>query len=158
MDSTIYNRRESARIFVISPEFNVLLFRFSYKDGALAGSEYWATPGGKLELGESYEAAAIRELYEETGIRKSSVGRSIINKEFTWRMPDGEMVIAVEKYFIVFSENEDVYIEEWTRGKSCFCFDYKWWSLADLKNATVSIFPSDIFEILKLEFKNGNLK
>lgn len=29
----------------------------------------WGSPGGKLEVGESPDAAAVRELFEETGIR-----------------------------------------------------------------------------------------
>lgn len=29
---------------------------------------YWSIPGGHLELGESFEQAAIREIYEETGL------------------------------------------------------------------------------------------
>lgn len=29
----------------------------------------WGFPGGKIELGESVQAAAVRELFEETGLR-----------------------------------------------------------------------------------------
>jgi 8-oxo-dGTP diphosphatase len=29
----------------------------------------WSIPGGKIEAGESLHAAALRELYEETGVR-----------------------------------------------------------------------------------------
>ena len=36
------------------------------------GANTWATPGGHLELGESVEACAERETYEETGLTVSS--------------------------------------------------------------------------------------
>lgn len=34
----------------------------------LALADTWGTPGGKLELGESFEACALREVAEETGL------------------------------------------------------------------------------------------
>jgi ADP-ribose pyrophosphatase YjhB (NUDIX family) len=55
-------QRNAARLLVINPLRQVLLFRFQHKDDALAGHDYWATPGGGLEEGETFEAAAVREL------------------------------------------------------------------------------------------------
>lgn len=54
--------QQSAGCFVwVNDEFLVL---FREKDGT------WGIPGGKVEEGETYERAAWRELFEETGIRK----------------------------------------------------------------------------------------
>jgi 8-oxo-dGTP diphosphatase len=37
------------------------------------GSGYWGFPGGHLEQGEEVEECAVRELFEETGLRAKSV-------------------------------------------------------------------------------------
>lgn len=37
-------------------------------DSELSGEGTWTMPGGKMEFGESFEKAAIREVVEETGI------------------------------------------------------------------------------------------
>jgi 8-oxo-dGTP diphosphatase len=37
-------------------------------DSELQGQGTWTMPGGKLDFGESFEACAIREAFEETGI------------------------------------------------------------------------------------------
>ncbi len=70
-------RRPSARLLILDASERVLLFRFQFTKGVLAGQDYWSTPGGALEEGESFEQAALRELEEETGIRRKSVGRPV---------------------------------------------------------------------------------
>jgi 8-oxo-dGTP diphosphatase len=55
-------RRPSATLLLLDEENRVLLFRFVYKNGALAGRDYWATPEGGLEGGETFEEGAKREL------------------------------------------------------------------------------------------------
>lgn len=47
-------KRPSARLLVLDPEHRVLLFRFVFEEGSLAGQDFWATPGGALEPGEDF--------------------------------------------------------------------------------------------------------
>ena len=55
-------KRPSARLIVLNLDDKVLLFRFAFSEGALAGTVFWATPGGALKDGESYAEAARHEL------------------------------------------------------------------------------------------------
>src|SRR5262249_17866601 len=56
--------RRAARVILLDPDDRVLLMR--YDDGPPNG-RHWSTPGGGLNAGEAYRAAAARELAEETG-------------------------------------------------------------------------------------------
>ena len=76
-------KRPSARLIVLNPENRVLLFHFIFDEGALAGKDYWATPGGALHPGESYQQAARRELFEETGIQAE------VEETWSFRRPRG---------------------------------------------------------------------
>lgn len=51
-------RRPSARLLVLDPDLSLLLFRFVHKDGPTAGADFWATPGGGVEPGESLPETA----------------------------------------------------------------------------------------------------
>ena len=70
-------RRPSARLLLFDEAGWVLLFRYALHLGKLDGPSYWSTPGGAVEPGESFEAAARRELWEETGIRVEEVGTHV---------------------------------------------------------------------------------
>ena len=68
-DPTILPDRPTSRWLIVDGQGRVLLFRFDYADGPLAGTAFWATPGGGCDPGETYADAACRELFEETGVR-----------------------------------------------------------------------------------------
>ena len=118
--------RTAARLLVISPSRDVLLFKFLHKDGALAGRKYWATPGGGLEDGETFHAAAIRELREETGIQVNTVVGPVADRRFSMLLPSGETVLAVEQYFVVHAENLVLSSSEWTLHETQVMADHHW--------------------------------
>lgn len=65
-----------------------LLIRHTYDlPGIRAGT--WTTPGGKVEEGETFEAAAVREIFEETGAKAHVVGLYKIFHH-TNNFPDGD--------------------------------------------------------------------
>jgi 8-oxo-dGTP pyrophosphatase MutT (NUDIX family) len=133
---------------IIEPAGRVLLFRFVFKKGALAGEDYWSTPGGGVEEGETFEQAAIRELREETGIRVESVGPQIGQREFVLQLSDGEHVVADERFFRVEAKEATLSRDEWTAAEVEVMVAHRWWSRDELSQTSETVWPENLIEML----------
>jgi TDG/mug DNA glycosylase family protein len=68
--------RTGVRALVLDPDDNLLLVRFSDEFG-----DWWSTPGGGVDDGESDRDALQRELAEEVGLRDFELGPQIWTRE-----------------------------------------------------------------------------
>ncbi|EFE3787448.1 NUDIX domain-containing protein [Enterobacter sp. D2] len=142
--------RRAARLLIINNTNDVLLFRFTHCDDALAGRSYWATPGGGLEGHETFEQAAIRELYEETGITRDFIGNSIGSSTFEMLLPSGESVQAEERFFVVKITNTEISKEGWSQNEKNVIDRHHWWTETELKNTKETVYPLNILEMISV--------
>ncbi|MFG1351749.1 NUDIX hydrolase [Xanthobacter autotrophicus] len=141
-------QRPSSRLLVVNAQGRLLLFRFVHTTGALAGAIFWAPPGGGLDAGESFEQAACRELLEETGLHITDPGPQIARRIVTFTMPDGIVVEADERYFLVRVATLEVSSALWTAEERAVVAEHAWWSQADLARATEQVWPEDMAGML----------
>ena len=141
-------RRPSSRLLIIDRNNRVLLFRFMFNRGPLAGQNYWATPGGALEAGESFADAARRELFEETGILRDAVGQQVAEREFAFQLHDGEYVMAEERFFLVRVTDQSLSRDHWTPIEIEVMTDHRWWSVEELTSTSEAVFPETLVAIL----------
>ena len=147
--SLMARRRPSSRLLVLDQAHRLLLFRFSHRTGVLAGQDYWATPGGGLQAGETFGEAAIRELREETGIMVRVVEGPIAQREFTLQMPDGEQVVADERFFVVRVGARTVSPDKWTTRESEVMVEHRWWTAADVEATDAMVWPDNLPHMLR---------
>lgn len=125
-----------------------MLFRFTFTSGALSDQIYWATPGSGVEPGETFQQTALRELKEETGLIIDSVGDEIAQRKFKLQMPDGEFVMADERFFVVHTFDQTVCNAKWTDHEKQVMTAHHWWSKEELAQSSETIFPENIQELL----------
>lgn len=146
--------RPAARLLILDPLGRVLLFHFRHQSGALAGMAYWATPGGGVEDGETFEAAALRELWED-GIRVDHVGPQVAQRQVVFQLADGEYVDEDERYFRICVADDQVNTGGWTSYEVECMTGHRWWTQDELALTAEQVWPHDLGTMLKSLAKVG---
>ena len=135
--------RRSARIIVLDPADRVLMFRFD-----IAGRPpFWVTPGGECDPGESFEAAARRELYEETGIARDCV-QQIARTTPQFVTPEGEKVQADERYFLIRVAGPEIDVSRHTDLERAVMTRHRWFTLKELRDWPEAVYPETLGQII----------
>ncbi|MBX9797150.1 NUDIX domain-containing protein [Sphingomonas sp.] len=135
--------RPAARILLIDPAGRVLMFRFTAHDRP----PFWCPPGGALESGESYPAAARRELLEETGI-DADPGEEVARKLVDFTTIEGVAVSADERYFVVRSATDRIDTGGHTALEQRVMRSWRWFTADDLARHDEIFYPDDLAELV----------
>lgn len=81
---------------IIMKDGKLFAQRFKLKNGG--ETDWWATPGGGLDLGETLQAGLHREIIEETGVAPE-IGKLLFIQQFTHHKDDSTVREELEFFF-----------------------------------------------------------
>ncbi len=117
-------------------------------DGTYHGP-FWCFVGGGIEEGESLQKAAIREIYEETGIGQEDIALGPIVWSGTFDFVRIGVPTHMEEQFIVArTKKTDVDPVGLTIWEKSVIKKMKWFSLDEIKNCKQVIYPVVLPEYL----------
>jgi len=138
-DASVPVDRSSGRVLLVDGADRVLLLRGSDPTDRAAG-DWWFTPGGGLEPGESAQAGARRELREETGLDLADVGPPVWVRtaEFTFV---GRAYRQAETFFLARVDSHQVDFSGHTDLERDAVHEFRWWTLDELDGTEATIYP-----------------
>ena len=137
-------RRPTSRVVVLDPLDRLLLLLV--EDPKLQYPRFWITPGGGVEPGESFEQAAERELWEETGI-VAPLGPCVWSRRVVVSF-DGRLIDMDERYFVVRVDSAEIAPGRPTTWELEVLAAHRWWSLDELRQTGEVVAPRCLPEVL----------
>lgn len=150
--SVVRKARPSARLLIVDPHNNVLLFRFDASDG----QAFWATPGGGCDPGETYEQAARRELIEETGFDLDP-GEERHRRRVEFTTLEGEDIWSDERYFFVRVGDQAIDTSRHTELERRVMKHHRWWSLNQLRTTSELVFPENMVDLVEIILQENDI-
>lgn len=148
IDTTEVVHRRAARVLLVDAAGRVLLLQGV--DPSRPDEPYWMTPGGGIEGDEDPATCAVRELFEETGIRlepaslAGPVWDEIVDFEF-----HGVPYRQEQVFYAARVAGGPVAPTRLDEGERRCLLGHRWWRPAEFATTTERYYPRQLPELLR---------
>jgi 8-oxo-dGTP pyrophosphatase MutT (NUDIX family) len=139
--------RLTSRVLLFDRDNRVLLFLTTAPD--TSGVARWITPGGGVDAGESHHDAAVRELFEETGLRIDDLGTPVWAHDFDVEWDDADHDTGHAEFYTAVVDAFDPSSEHWTDEERIDVLAHRWWSLAELIGTAEPYEPKELVNLVR---------
>jgi len=140
--------RRAARVLLVDPAGRTLLLHGG--DPARPGLRWWFTPGGGLSGGETPAEGAVRELWEETGLRVTpgELGAPVWHQiaEFSY---DGHDYRQEQDFYLLRVSEMRVDTAGMEDDEQQTIIGHRWWSASEIEASDELIFPEELAGLLR---------
>ena len=146
--------RRAARVVLVAD--GRVLLQHGFDPGRPEDGTWWLTPGGGLNDGESIEDAAVREVFEETGLRPSpeQLGPVIATRVCIFPF-EGRRYRQSESFFAVNVEPFTPQHHGWDEVEQRALLDHRWWSFDELRATDEAVYPRELADLVEALLDGG---
>jgi 8-oxo-dGTP pyrophosphatase MutT (NUDIX family) len=144
--------RPTVRVLILDEIDRVLLFRG--QDPLTPEIRFWFPAGGGIELDETAEVAAHREVWEETGLASFDLGPHIWNRRHVFSFYGSTQDVR-ETWFFARVPSFEIDTSRFTEVEREVIKENRWWTQHELKTTTDVLTPRDLANLVQNLLING---
>lgn len=139
--------RLTSRVLLFDRDDRILLFLTKAPD--TSGIARWLTPGGGVDPGESHADAAVRELFEETGLTGVDLGEPVWAHDFTVEWDAADHDTGHAEFYTAVVDQFEPSNSNWTEDEHVDVLEHRWWTLAELLVTKDPYEPKELINLVR---------